>query len=271
MYLYGIHTLAALLQHEPARVTKLFVQEAQGRPEPRLAALVQQAQSHGIITVRCPKTKLDALVRQAHEDDDPPLTHLPSHQGVVGVVASKPLLHLDEWLPTLDVTSTPPPLIVAMDGVEDPRNLGAMLRVADGLGVAGVLLPKHRNATLSPSVAKTAAGAEQSVPLVAVTNLGQALRACKDAGFWIVGGVCGTTYPQAVAPWAFKAGNTPLVLVMGNEEKGLRPTTIKDCDFLLTLPMLGQVASYNVSTALAMLAYELVVQQRYGQARLTVG
>jgi 23S rRNA (guanosine2251-2'-O)-methyltransferase len=148
--------------------------------------------------------------------------------------------------------------------------VGALLRVADAAGAKGMIIGKHRSAALNAVVSKTAAGADHWMPMAQATNLTQALELCKATGFWIVGSACESTgvdargYTTSVKPVDYTAidYNAPIVVVLGNEGEGLRPTILKQCDFLANIPMLGKVQSLNVSTAGAVLAFEVVKQQQ---------
>ena len=148
------------------------------------------------------------------------------------------------------------PLILALDGVQDPHNLGACLRTADACGVLAVLVPRDRAAALTPTARKVAAGAAETTPVVTVTNLARSLKLIKDAGLWIVGA-------DASAP--HRAAEVDLTgarcLVLGSEGLGLRDLTRRNCDWLVSLPSLGSVESLNVSVATGMLLYEAVRQR----------
>jgi 23S rRNA (guanosine2251-2'-O)-methyltransferase len=144
------------------------------------------------------------------------------------------------------------PIIFALDCVQDTRNLGAVLRVADGVGAAGVVIPKDRAAPLSPSAARSAAGAAASVPVAKVTNLSRALDSFKDEGLWVVGadGDAPTTIYESKIPM-------PVVLVLGGEGSGIRKGVLSRCDLTVSLPMCGAISSLNVGVAAGVLAYEL--------------
>jgi 23S rRNA (guanosine2251-2'-O)-methyltransferase len=145
------------------------------------------------------------------------------------------------------------PLILVLDSVQDPRNLGALLRVADGVGAAGVIIPTDRAAGLSPAAARAAAGATASVPVARVVNLSRALRELREAGFWAVGaaGEASRSIFDQSTPF-------PCVLVLGGEHKGLRPNVASHCDVLASLPMRGTLSSLNVAVAGGILSYELL-------------
>ncbi len=177
------------------------------------------------------------------------------HQGVLALVRSTQVLDeraLEALLDGLDH----PPFLLVLDGVQDPHNLGACLRTADGAGVDAVIAPRDRAAGLTPIVRKTAAGAAETLPFVQVTNLARTLRELQQRGVWVIGtaGEAGQSLYQADL-------KGPLALVLGAEEKGLRRLTREHCDLLVRIPMRGTVESLNVSVATAICLYEAVRQR----------
>ena len=238
---HGIHAVQALLERHPERVLKLRV--AAGRDDARVARLLQLAVAAGV-----PQERLDAAQvarRQAGE----------VHQGVLAEV--RPQAPWSEEKLFAAVQGAARPLLLALDGVQDPHNLGACLRTADACGALAVLVPRDRAAQLNATVRKVAAGAAETTPVAVVTNLARTLRLLKDAGCWVVGA-------DAAAPLEADAVDLagPVVLVMGAEGSGLRQLTRQHCDLLVRLPSLGAVESLNVSVAAGMLLYEAVRQRR---------
>ena len=177
-----------------------------------------------------------------------------AHQGVAAEVLPLAPWSEDDLVGALGLAQNP--LVLALDGVQDPHNLGACLRTADACGVLAVVVPKDRAAHLTPVVRKVAAGAAETVPLVTVTNLVRTLKLLKEAGLWITGADGDAT--RAAAEVDFTGGT---VLVMGAEGAGLRQLTRQTCDHLVSLPRLGAVESLNVSVATGMLLYEVVRQR----------
>jgi 23S rRNA (guanosine2251-2'-O)-methyltransferase len=238
--IYGLHAVQSVLKRHPDRVLELQLTER--RDDPRLRALETLAREHGTKVLR-----VDAQTLQKALGD-------VTHQGVAAQV-----LPLDPWSEDdlvralSDVTS---PLVLALDGVQDPHNLGACLRTADACGALAVVVPKDRAANLSPVVRKVAAGAAESVPLVTVTNLVRTLKLLKAAELWVTG--ADAAAPKTAAEVDFTGGT---VLVMGAEGAGLRQLTRQNCDHLVRLPQLGSVESLNVSVAAGMLLYEVVRQR----------
>jgi 23S rRNA (guanosine2251-2'-O)-methyltransferase len=238
--IYGLHAVQSVLRRHPDRVLELQLTER--RDDPRLRAIEALAREHGTKVLR-----VDAqTLHQALGD--------VSHQGVAAQVLPLEPWSEDELVSALnDVRS---PLVLALDGVQDPHNLGACLRTADACGALAVIVPKDRAANLSPVVRKVAAGAAETVPLVTVTNLVRTLKLLKAAELWVTG--ADAAAPKTAAEVDFTGGT---VLVLGAEGAGLRQLTRQNCDHLVRLPQLGSVESLNVSVAAGMLLYEVVRQR----------
>jgi 23S rRNA (guanosine2251-2'-O)-methyltransferase len=231
---WGLHSVRETLARSPERVLGLWV--LAGRADERMEAVLSLARKEGIT---CQAVKRDTLDGMAQGG---------AHQGVV--VRLAPAAPLDENdLEALLDKVTGPPLLLVLDGVQDPHNVGACLRTADAAGVHAVIVPRDRAAGLTPAARKAAAGAAETVPLVQVVNLARCLRSLKERGIWLVGA-------DAEGPSVFSADLTgPLALVLGGEGEGLRRLTRETCDFLVSLPMKGSVASLNVSVAAGALLY----------------
>jgi 23S rRNA (guanosine2251-2'-O)-methyltransferase len=190
---------------------------------------------------RAPETSAEELER---------LCGSPDHQGVVAEV--DPYAYGDP----VALLRGEAPLLIALDQVQDPRNLGAVCRSAEFAGAAGVIVPERRSATVTAVVCKTSAGAVEHLPVAHVRNLADWLAAAKDAGFWI----WGADAEADATPWSVDLTG-PTVLVMGGEGKGLRPRVAQSCDALVALPRHGQIDSLNVSSAAAALVFEAVRQR----------
>jgi len=234
-HVYGLHPVQALLARTPERVRQLWVQA--GREDDRLAAILQLAERAGISVERVRRESLDRMAAGGR------------HQGVVASALEPPALGEDDLEALLDRLDGPPFLLV-LDGVQDPRNLGACLRTADAAGVHAVIVPRDRATGLTGAGRKAAAGAAETVPLVRVVNLARCLRALKARGVWLVG--ADADGPGSVFD-ADLAG--PVALVMGAEGTGLRRLTREACDLLVSLPMRGSVESLNVAVAAGILMY----------------
>jgi 23S rRNA (guanosine2251-2'-O)-methyltransferase len=239
---YGLHAVRAVLTRRPQDVLRLSIAAARG--DARMRELRELAAARGIRPVEAAAAALDQATGGA------------AHQGVVAEV--RPSIPLDEnTLLELLTSQAGPALVLVLDGVSDPHNLGACLRNADAAGATAVVAPRDRAAGLTPVVRKVAAGAAETVPFAQVTNLARSLRDLKEAGLWIAG-LAGDGERELFA--ADLAG--PLALVMGSEGRGLRRLTREACDFTLRLPMLGAVASLNVSVAAGIALYEALRQRR---------
>ncbi|HEY1028706.1 MAG TPA: 23S rRNA (guanosine(2251)-2'-O)-methyltransferase RlmB [Pseudomonas sp.] len=239
--IYGVHAVEALLRHHPKRVKKVWL--AEGRSEPRVQALVALAEQERVVIGQCERREMDAWVEGVH-------------QGVVAEVSPSQVwgeAMLDELLDRAEG----PPLLLVLDGVTDPHNLGACLRTADAAGALAVIIPKDKSATLNATVRKVACGAAEVIPLVAVTNLARSLEKLQQRGLWVVG-----TAGEAEQALYQQDLTGPTVLIMGAEGKGMRRLTREHCDFLVKLPMAGSVSSLNVSVATGVCLFEAVRQRQ---------
>lgn len=240
-YLYGVNAIRTALERSPERVRELWWDPR--RQDPRVRALLQEAQRAGVRAQQAGRETLDRLCGGAR------------HQGVVARAdAPRPL---DEaGLAGLLDGLTEPAFLLVLDGIQDPHNLGACLRSADGAGVHAVIAPRDRACSLTPAARKVASGAAETVPLVQVTNLVRTLRALKERGVWLVGMAGEATRS------VFETDLTgPLAVVLGAEGTGLRRLTREACDHLVRLPMHGAVESLNVSVAAGVVLYEAVRQR----------
>ena len=224
--LHGFHAVTARMRQHPASIRALYVDKARG--DARAREIASRAGEAGIAVHAVDSARLDALAGHAR------------HQGVVAEIDdTRPHVTLDDVLDTL----TEPPLLVILDGVTDPHNLGACLRSADAFGAHAVIVPKDRAVGVNATVAKAASGAADTVPVIAVTNLARTLRTLKDRGVWLLGAEAGGESLYA----ADLTG--PIGWVLGAEGTGLRRLTRDLCDRLVGIPLVGTVASLNVSVA----------------------
>jgi 23S rRNA (guanosine2251-2'-O)-methyltransferase len=239
--IYGLHAVRAALE---AGTDLRALWALKQRRDPRLEALLKLAASRGLTAQLAERSTLDRLAGTSH------------HQGVVAELAHAAGPRQVD-LDALVAEAGPDLLLLVLDGVQDPHNLGACLRTANAAGCQAVVVPRDRAAGLTPVVRKVASGAAEVTPLVQVTNLARALRELTDAGVRIVG-----TDEEGDAD-LFQADLTgPLALVMGAEGEGLRRLTREHCDVLARLPMGGTVASLNVSVAAGVCLFEAVRQRR---------
>ena len=240
-YVYGLHAVRALIEARPELIQNLYVQA--NRHDERVNQIVAMAERRNL-TLR-PQSRLELTQLAQHAE----------HQGVVAECQEAPH-YLESDLPKLLAQLTKPGLILVLDGVQDPHNLGACLRSADAFGVALVIIPKNNSVAITPVVQKVACGAAETVPLVQVTNLARSLELLKEHEYWLVGAAAEATH--TITKMDFKV-NT--VLVMGGEGSGLRRLTKEHCDFLASIPMQGSVSSLNVSVATAVCLYEIQRQR----------
>jgi 23S rRNA (guanosine2251-2'-O)-methyltransferase len=244
--IWGLNVVLAALQQHPERVDAVWLSEE--RVDRRGARVIEAAHQAGIKLRRVPRARLDQLTGAEH------------HQGAVARLHAVPARReqsLESFLGEL----TAAPLLLVLDGVQDPHNLGACLRCADAAGVNAVILPRDRAASITGSVRHVASGAADSLSVFQVTNLARTLGQLKDAGIWLVGAT------QDAQTELFEADlRGALALVVGGEGKGLRRLTRECCDLLLRIPMLGSVPSLNVSVAAAVCLYESVRQRQSSPA-----
>jgi 23S rRNA (guanosine2251-2'-O)-methyltransferase len=237
---FGMHAVRSLLTRSPQRVRRLLVDAR--REDPRIRELLQLAQQAALKTERVDAKSIDARVGNV------------VHQGVVADVEPLPPWHEDELVAGL--AGVKDPIVLVLDGVQDPHNLGACLRTADACGALAVMVPKDRAAGLNATVRKVAAGAADTTPIATVTNLARSLKLLKEAGLWIVGA------DMSGEKLAWEADlRGPLALVLGSEGDGLRDLTRRTCDYLVRLPQAGTVESLNVSVACGMLLHETMRQR----------
>ena len=240
-YVYGVHAVAALLANRHRSTKRLYIN--QDRIDKRLQDLLNIAEQK-----RVPVETLSLQKMNQRFADF-------VHQGIVA--SAEPLPdYIESDLEGLLASSKKPCLILILDGVTDPHNLGACLRSADAAGVDFVIIPKDKNASVTPVVSKVASGAAESVPLVRVTNLARAMENIKQQGVWIYG----AAGESGVSIYNLDC-KTSIALVMGSEDKGMRHLTRELCDGLFALPMLGTVTSLNVSVATGICLYEVVRQR----------
>lgn len=209
-----------------------------------LEQVLSEAKRSRIVVQKVDKRKLDQVASGVR------------HQGVVALAAEREYADLDDLFAVAE-RSGEPPLFLLLDEIEDPHNLGSILRTVDGAGAHGVIIPKRRSAGLTAAVAKASAGAVEHVPVARVANLAQTIDVLKERGVWVAG--ADASAERDVYATDLKL---PLAIVIGNEGKGLGRLVRERCDFLLKLPMFGTINSLNASVAAALLLYETVRQRR---------
>ena len=239
--LHGFHAISARLRHDAASVKELYVDAS--RRDARLRSLVDQAEALGIRSIPVDGRRLDGLSG-----------HAP-HQGVVAMADPvRVATSLDDVLD--DLGADTPPLLLVLDGITDPHNLGACLRVADGAGVHAVVAPKDRAAGIGATVEKVASGAAETVPYITVTNLARTMRELKERDIRLVG--TSDDVERSIYDLDLRG---PVAWVLGAEGEGMRRLTRETCDDLVHIPMRGAVASLNVSVASGVCLYETLRQR----------
>jgi 23S rRNA (guanosine2251-2'-O)-methyltransferase len=230
-----INPLLEILRSSPQRLNKIYLQKEGGRRP--VGEIVSLARTHHIPYLFVPKQALDNLSA--------------NHQGVVALVASKEFVSLGDILSAARV-----PLLVLLDEIEDPQNLGAILRSAEGAGADGIVLPERRSAGLTEVVAQVSAGALEHLKVARVPNLAQTMDELREKGLWLVGAEGGS------GEYFYEFDYTqPVGLVFGSEGKGLRPLIRKRCDKVLSVPLRGKVNSLNVAAAAAVFLFEVARQR----------
>jgi 23S rRNA (guanosine2251-2'-O)-methyltransferase len=232
--IFGFHAVTSRIRHEASSVEEIYVDS--GRVDGRMKELVQAAKAAGVRVIPTDDQRLSNIVGTRR------------HQGVVAKAGELSLArNLDELLDAIEG----PPLLLVLDGITDPHNLGACLRVADGVGAHAVIAPKDRAVGLNATAAKVASGAAETVPYITVTNLARTLRELKDRDIMLVG----TTDDVEKNIYGVDM-STGIAIVMGSEGEGMRRLTRETCDVLVQIPMFGSVESLNVSVASGVCLYE---------------
>lgn len=238
--IHGFHPIMARLRHDPESVKEIYLDN--NRQDRRVKDLLRLAEQAGTRVVQVEHPRIEGMAPNAR------------HQGVIARVDSRQkAIHLDDVLDTLEE----PPFLLVLDGITDPRNLGACLRVADAAGVHAVIAPKDRAVGLTDVAMKAASGAAETVPYIMVTNLARTLRELKERDIWVVGTAGEASDDLYTAQWPVATA-----WVMGAEGDGMRRLTRETCDALVHIPMGGSVDSLNVSVAAGVCLFEAVRRRR---------
>jgi 23S rRNA (guanosine2251-2'-O)-methyltransferase len=235
--LFGFHAIQSRMRQHASSIQEILIDRE--RVDPRMKDLLKLAEASDVRVMQVERARLDGMAGNGR------------HQGVIARVVDTPMPYKDIH-DILESDLKEPPFFLILDGVEDPHNLGACLRVADAMGVHAVIAPKDRAVGLNATVRKVASGAAETVPFIAVTNLARTIRELKDAGVFVVG----TTMDSPNTLLNTKLDG-PIAIVLGAEGDGLRRLTAETCDTLVTIPMFGSVESLNVSVASGMCLYEV--------------
>ncbi|MGA8153558.1 MAG: 23S rRNA (guanosine(2251)-2'-O)-methyltransferase RlmB [Terriglobales bacterium] len=239
-YIYGIHSVAEALKARGRAFS--WVGVAQERHDLRLQRVVEEARRQGVAVRFVGRAELDRMAGNN------------AHQGVVAVTSAKQYNDLDDIVAAKRGQYS---LVVVLDGIEDPHNLGAILRTADAAGADGVVIPERRAVSVTPTVTKASAGASEHLPIAKVTNIARTLEDLKAQNLWMVG-----LDERGSQSYEALDYNMDCAIVLGSEGKGLHDLVARKCDFLVSIPMLGKVPSLNVSVAAGVVLYEVVRQRR---------
>jgi len=238
--IYGINPVMEALKAERLTVNKILM--AEGKDSPVLRALQQLAREKGIPVHRCSREILNQETGSEH------------HQGVLAYRAGTAYASWEDLERRINQASRFS-VVLILDSIEDPQNLGSLIRTAEACGVQGILIPKDRAVGLTPTVVKISAGAAAHIPIVRITNLAQAVDELKKKGFWVVGAEA----RGGKSLYEMKFDMT-VALLIGSEGKGIRPLLLRKCDFTISIPMRGKVSSLNTGIAGAVVLYEILRQ-----------
>lgn len=245
--LFGFHAVLSRMRQHATSIQEILID--QDRVDPRMKDLLKLAEASKVRVMQVDRDRLDGIAGRNGR-----------HQGVIARVIDSPIPYKDIH-DVLESDLTEPPFFLILDGVEDPHNLGACLRVADAMGVHAVIAPKDRAVGLNATVRKVASGAAETIPFIAVTNLARTIRELKDAGVFVIG-----TTMDATSTLLNTKLEGPIALVLGAEGDGIRRLTAESCDALVTIPMFGSVESLNVSVASGICLYEVRRQRSLVEA-----
>jgi len=230
-----LNPLREVIQSSPRRVSKIFIQKE--KFQRKVSEIIHLARAKNIPVVFVPKRKLDSLSAE--------------HQGAVALLSPKEFSSLDDIMAEAGL-----PFLVLLDGIEDPQNLGAIIRTAEGAGVDGIVIPERRSVGLTQTVSKVSAGALEHMNIARVKNLAITMNDLKKRGVWLIGAEGGRK-----EYWYEFDYNLPLGLVFGSEGKGLRPLIRKKCDKILSIPLMGRLNSLNVAAAASIFIFEVIRQR----------
>lgn len=230
----GRHAVKSAIESDH-EINKVFIQE--GINKSQISSILNLCKKRKIIVQTVPKSKLD------HLSDVP-------HQGIMAMISPYEYIDLDDFLNARDKDKLS--TIMILDGLEDPHNLGSILRTADAIGIDGILIPKRRSVSLNQTVVKASTGAIEHVPVMRVTNISQAIDKLKEAGYWVAG-----TDASKSVDYRKMDANMNLAIVIGSEGEGMSRLVKDKCDFLIHLPMVGHVNSLNASVAASLIMYEV--------------
>jgi 23S rRNA (guanosine2251-2'-O)-methyltransferase len=246
--IYGIHPVRETLLSGSLQTLRVFI--GTKHPNPTLQSILDLAHRNRVPVTFSSREEMDRM------------TGGGNHQHIVGIVQEFPYADLDEVLGSIK-PETQKKLFLILDGIQDPQNLGALIRTASGAGVHAVILPKDRAAGITPSVIKASAGATAHLPVVRVVNVANTIDRLKQEGIWVYGAESSGGNPLYDLDLT-----TDLAIVIGSEGKGIRPLVEKKCDALFTIPMVGPISSFNASVSGGMILYEVMRQRHQAERKL---
>ena len=220
-------------------INKIYVQDSINKNQ--VKELLDMAKKQKVVVQNVPKSKIDGMTDE-------------KHQGIIASISAHEYMDFDKFLQTVEGKDNAN--VIILDGLEDPHNLGSILRTCDATGFDAVIIPKRRSVQLTETVAKTSTGAIEYIPVVRVTNINQTIDKLKDRGFWVVGadGSGDTDYRELSL-------DVSTAVVIGSEGQGISQKTLEKCDFTVKIPMVGQISSLNASVSAALLMYEVYRKQ----------
>lgn len=242
LYIYGRHTVEEALKEQPENIDKIFLRNT--LKTDGVKQVLDLASQSRIPVSHVPGPKLYDLVGNVND------------QGIVALISAVPYMDYGGWLDEkLDISTRP--AILMLDEVEDPHNVGAIVRTAAAAGLSAVMVPKHRQAPINAAVYKTSAGTADRIPIVRIGNMNQTIMNLKEEGFWIAG-----LDQEGDDPLWEQKFDVPMGFIVGNEADGISPKTLEHCDFNITIPMLNRVPSLNASVSAGVLCYEWLRQRQ---------
>jgi len=240
--IFGLHAVSQMLEISPDRILNVWIQEA--------------INSESVRTIQEELNKLGLSVQIVPRSTLSRMTKNQNHQGVIVEVKPAKKKTDNDLDGILESNKDNNPLYLILDSVQDPHNLGACIRTADAVGVTAIIIPKDRAASINETVRKVASGAVENVTVISVVNLVRAIKKIKESGAWVIG--ADGAAEESVYDMNMKV---PTAIIMGGEGKGIRESVLKECDYIASLPILGQIESLNVSVATGVILYEAIRQR----------
>jgi len=248
-YIYGKNSVREALRSQSEKISKIYVLfNIQSR---EISSIIAIARKHKIPCVQLDKNKFNALEKRVCPEGS-------RSQGIIALQELVENLTLGELLDKIKISENP--MLVILDGITDPHNLGAIARASECAGVKGIIIPERKAATITPVAMKSSAGALQYLSVAYVSNTNLAIQKLKESGFWIIG-----TSDKSKNLYLDNIYNQPIAIIIGSEGSGIKPSVAKHCDYLVKIPMQGKVSSLNASVAAGVILFEAVRQRNYAR------